>query len=125
DRRPAQGPEDDTFAFWDRVTSRYFSAVGQPSLRGRAISEQDTADSQHVAVINEAFAQRFFRNEDPIGKHFGQHGMGSERDYEIVGIATNARNVSRDIAKPVSPFFFLPEAQHDFLPKDASADANP
>ena len=125
DGRPAPGPQDDNLAFWDRVTSGYFSAVGQPILRGRAISEQDTASSQHVAVINEAFAQRFFRNEDPIGKHFGQHGMGSERDYEIVGIATNARNVSRDIAKPVSPFFFLPEAQHDFLPKDASADANP
>jgi hypothetical protein len=125
DGHPAPGPQDDNSAFWDRLTSGYFSAVGQPILRGRAISEQDSATSQHVAVINEAFAQRFFRNEDPIGKHFGQHGMGSERDYEIVGIAMNARYVSRDIAKPVSPFFFLPEAQHDFLPKDASADANP
>lgn len=125
DGRPAPGPQDNNLAFWDRVTSGYFSAVGQPILRGRAISEQDTGSSQHVAVINDAFAQRFFRNEDPIGKHFGQHGMGSERDYEIVGIAMNTRNVSRDIAMPVSPFFFLPEAQHDFLPKDASADANP
>src|SRR5439155_27059021 len=79
----------------------------------------------NVSFIKEAFAQRFFRNQNPIGKHLGQHGMGSARDYEIVGIVTNARNVSRDIAMPLSPFFSLPEAQHDLLPKDASADANP
>jgi ABC-type antimicrobial peptide transport system permease subunit len=112
-------------AFWDRVTAGYFGAVGHPIIKGRALSERDTATSQHVAVINEAFAQKFFRNEDPIGKHFGQHGMGSEREYEIVGIAINARYVSRDIAMPISPFFFLPEAQHDFLPKAVSTDANP
>src|SRR5256885_5666276 len=46
DGRPAPGPQDDNLAFWDRVTSGYFSAVGQPILRGRAITEQDTASSQ-------------------------------------------------------------------------------
>jgi predicted permease len=125
DGHPAPGPRDDNLAFWDRVTAGYFGAVGQSIIKGRAISEQDTATSPHVATINEAFARKFFRSEDPIGKHFGQHGMGSEREYEVIGIAANARYVSRDIAMPIGPFFFLPEAQHDSLPKDASADANP
>ena len=91
DGHPAPGPNDDIFAFWDRVTAGYFGVIGNPILRGRGISEQDTATSRHVAVINEAFARKFFKNEDPIGKHFGQHGIGSEREYEIVGIAKDAR----------------------------------
>jgi ABC-type antimicrobial peptide transport system permease subunit len=78
-----------------------------------------------VAVINEAFARKFFKTEDPIGKYFGQHGIGSEREYEIVGVAKDARYLSFDFDKPIAPFFFLPEAQHDFLPKAVSTDGNP
>jgi hypothetical protein len=76
-----------------------------------------------VAVINEAFARKFFGNEDPIGKHFGQLGIGSERQYEIVGIARDARYFGFDLDKPVGAFFVLPEAQHDFLP-GAQVDAS-
>ena len=61
-----------TLASWDRVTAGYFDVIGTPIVKGRGISEQDTATSRKVAVINEAFARKFFRNEDPIGKHFGR-----------------------------------------------------
>jgi predicted permease len=125
DGNPGPGPRDDNFAFWDRVTAGYFGVVGHPIIKGRGISEQDTATSQHVAVINEAFARKFFRNEDPIGKHFGRYEMGTSRQYEIVGIARNARYVSRDIAKPISPFFFLPEAQHDVSPNAKLTEVSP
>jgi len=123
DGHPAPGPNDDNFASWDRVTAGYFSATGNPILRGRGITEQDTATARHVAVVNEAFAQKFFKNEDPIGKRFGQHDIGSERDYEIVGIAKDARYLDYDLDKPVGPFYFLPEQQHDFLPKAQSTEA--
>src|SRR5262249_2476799 len=125
DGRSAPGPHDDNSAQWDRVTPGYFDVIGNPILRGRAISEQDTEVSPHVAVVNEAFARKFFSNEDPIGKHFGQHGIGTEREYEIVGIAKDARYLTFKVDKPIGPFFFLPEAQHDFLPKRGSADPNP
>ena len=49
--------------------------------------DQDTAASRHVAVINEAFARRFFKNENPTGKYFGRFDLGESRQYEIVGIA--------------------------------------
>jgi len=125
DGHPAPGPNDDSLAFWDRVTAGYFGVIGNPVLRGRGISEQDTAASRHVAVINEAFARKFFKNEDPIGKHFGQHGIGSEGEYEIVGIAKDARYLAFQLDKPIGPLFFLPEAQHDFLPKAGATDPNP
>jgi predicted permease len=125
DGRPAPGPNDDAFSSWDRVTAGYFDVIGNPILRGRGISEQDTATSRHVAVINEAFARKFFENENPIGKYFAQTGMGTSRQYEIVGIAEDARYLDFDLDKPVGPFFFVPEAQHDILPNAASTDADP
>src|SRR6185437_2572850 len=125
DGRPAPGPNDDNSASWDRVTAGYFEVIGTPMLRGRSVSEQDTATSRHVAVVNEAFARKFFKDEDPIGKHFGQNGVGSEREYEIVGIAKDARYLHSDLGKPVGPLFFLPEAQHDVFPADKSKEASP
>ncbi len=114
DGHPPPGPNDDNSASRDRVTSGYFDVIGNPILRGRGISEQDTTTSRHVAVINEAFARKFFKNEDPIGKHFGRDGIGSERQYEIVGIAKDARYLDSDLDKPIGPLFFLPEVQYDF-----------
>jgi predicted permease len=122
DGRPAPGPDDDNSASWDRTTAGYFEAIGNPILKGRGISEQDTAMSRRIAVINEAFARKFFKHEDPIGKHFGQTGLVS-RQYEIVGVAQDARYQSFDLDKPVGPTFFLPEAQHDFLPNAESTEA--
>jgi predicted permease len=118
------GPRADNGASWDRVTPGYFDVIGNPLIRGRGISEQDTADSTHVAVINEAFARKFFGTEDPIGKHFGQLGIGSERQYEIVGISRDARYFSSGLDKPVGAFFVLPEAQHDVIPGPAHVDVS-
>jgi hypothetical protein len=66
-----------------------------------------------VAVINEAFARKFFRNQDPIGRHFGQK-EGASRDYEVVGVANDARYLTYNLDRPSGPFFFLPEAQADY-----------
>jgi predicted permease len=122
DGHPEPGPKDDNAASWDRVTSGYLGVTGNRILRGRDISEQDIATSRHVAVINEAFARKFFRGEDPIGKHFGQHGVGTEREYEVVGIAEDARYLDGRFDKPVEAFFFLPESQHDLV---KGKDPNP
>ena len=91
----------------------YFDVIGTPIVKGRGISEQDTATSRHVAVINEAFARKFFRNEDPIGKHFGQ-SAGAGREFEVVGVAKDARYLTYNLDQPSGPFFFLPEAQADY-----------
>lgn len=113
DGHPAPGPNEDISSVFDRVTAGYFEAIGQPILRGRGITEADTANSPHVAVINDAFARKFFGSEDPIGRHFGRSEYAASRQYEIVGIAKDARYLNYDLDKPIGPFFILPEAQHD------------
>ncbi len=111
DGHPAPGPKDDNSAAWDRVSAGYLDVIGTHIVKGRGITEEDTASSRKVVVINEAFARKFFQNEDPIGKHFGTEAHYSGK-YEVVGIAKNARYLTLD--KPDGAFFFLPEAQADY-----------
>ena len=101
------------------------TVIGNAIVRGRGISDQDTATSRHVAVINEAFARKFFKGEDPLGKRFGQHGIGSEREYEVVGVAKDARYFDFDLDKPIGAVLLLPEAQHDLSTTSPPTDANP
>jgi predicted permease len=127
DGRPAPGPDADkveNMVYWDRVTPGYFNAIGTQVIEGRGISEEDTATSQHVAVINEAFAKKYFNNRDPIGQYFGRPELGSSRNYKIVGVAQDARYLDFDFDRPIVPFFYLAEAQHDVVAK-TGADSNP
>jgi predicted permease len=107
------GPREDNSAFWNRVTAGYFDVIGNPIARGRGLSEQDTASSRKVAVINEAFARKFFGNEDAIGKHFGRSAEASGQ-FEVVGVARDARYLPDNLHQPIRPFFFLPEAQAEY-----------
>jgi predicted permease len=124
DGRPAPGPHDDNWAFWDRVTPGLFDAIGTSITAGRGLSEQDIDTSQHVAVVNQAFARKYFQGENPVGKYFGRYEMGSSRLYEIVGVTQDARYLDVDLDKPIGPFFFVPEAQHD-VSANTGRDVNP
>jgi predicted permease len=113
DGHPAPGPKDDNSAAWDRVTAGYFDVIGTPIVRGRGISAEDTAASRKVAVISEAFARKYFKNEDPIGKHFGRVAEAS-REFEVVGVAKDARYLTFNLDRPIVPFFFMAEAQAEY-----------
>ena len=113
DGQPAPGPAEENVSEWNRVTPGYFDVVGTPLLMGRVISGQDTATSRKVAVINQAFARKFFGKEDPIGKHFGRKPEAS-REFEIVGVVKDARYIARKLDEPLWPMFFLPEAQAEY-----------
>jgi predicted permease len=51
------------------ITPDYFSALQIPILRGRSFTDADGADTQHVAIVNQSFARKFFHGENPVG-HF-------------------------------------------------------
>ena len=83
---PAPRANDESWATWDRVSPSFLDTIGVPVLRGRGLTEQDTAGTQPVAVVNQAFVKRFFPNEDPIGKHFGVGSPKYSGAFEIVGV---------------------------------------
>ncbi len=98
---------------WVRVSPDYFKTIGTTVLRGRPIGPEDTASSQHVAVVDESFVRKFFPNQDPIGQHFGFNARGNHNgDFEIVGVVKNTRYQSpNDTQDPQNPMFFVPYFQ--------------
>jgi predicted permease len=102
--------DDNSNASWDRVSPGYLETMGQPILRGRSISEEDTASTGSVAVVNETFAKRFFPDQDPIGKHFGLDMPEYNTAYEIVGIVRDAKYTNP--SRPAHPMVFASLAQH-------------
>jgi predicted permease len=117
--RPAPGPKEDYSSSWDRVTAGYFETIGNAIVKGRPISERDTATSPHVAVINEAFARKFFKNEDPIGRHFGRTDIKTAGEFEVIGVAKDARYLTYNLQKPIGAFFFVPKSQSTVFAKAA------
>jgi putative ABC transport system permease protein len=109
--QPEPGAKEDTSAGWARVMPGFFETIGAKMLLGRPIVEQDTAATRKIAVINEAFAKRFFKNQNPIGQHFGIDRIRYAGTFEIVGVTKDIRYMSYGYKDPVGPMFWLPEAQ--------------
>ena len=94
---------------WLRVGPHYFQTIGTRLLQGRLIDERDRPGSPRVAVVNDAFARRFFPKENAIGRYFGMNDLGHSGDYEIVGIVEDTKY--QDTRGPAYPTFFLPLLQ--------------
>jgi len=107
--RPEPGPTENNNSSWDRVSPKFFETVGQPVIRGRAFNDADTATSQMVAVVNQAFVKKFFPNEDPIGRHFGIFDHKYVGAFEIVGVVADAKYNSPQ--QEVRPMYFRPLTQ--------------
>jgi putative ABC transport system permease protein len=109
--RPEPPAKEDASAGWARVMPGFFVTLGAKMLLGRPITDDDTAATRKVAVINEAFATRFFKNQNPLGQHFGIDKIKYASSFEIVGVIKDIRHQTSDYKQPVGPMFWLPEAQ--------------
>jgi predicted permease len=96
-------------ASWVRVSEDYFETIGTRIVQGRAIDQRDTPTTAPVAVVNQAFANRFFKEESAIGKHFGIFDPKNAGKFEIVGVTENTQY--REPTRPIAPTFFLPSEQ--------------
>jgi predicted permease len=67
----------------------YFRAMNIPLKRGRLLTPQDNENSALVATVDEAFAQRYFPAQDPVGKHINMKGI--DRPLEIVGVVRHVK----------------------------------
>ena len=105
------GMEEKAGSSWDRVTPGYLELMGEQILRGRSLTEQDTASTQNVAVVDESFVKRFFKpGEDPLGAHFGLDLPENGATFEIVGVVRDA-NYTDVTGHWKRPLFFVPLAQ--------------
>jgi predicted permease len=79
------------------VGPSYFETMGIPILRGRALDEDDRAETMRVAVVNETFASRYWPGLDPLGRRLDQ-GRGWAT---VVGVAKDS--IYRDLGEVPYP----------------------
>ncbi len=101
-------PPQSGSASYSAVSANYFQTIGTKILIGRGIGSQDTATSAHIAVVNRAFAEKYFKNRQAIGAHFGPDGRHFA-EFTIVGIADDTKY--RRPTEPVPPMYFTPITQ--------------
>jgi putative ABC transport system permease protein len=86
------------------VTPSFFDTMGMRLVRGRLITERDNETAPLVAVVNQALVNRYFPNQDPIGKRLEVTWAPTPRWREIVGVVADMRTNGLDQETPVQVF---------------------
>lgn len=85
--RPPGSLSEVPSSFLRHVSGNYHAALKTPIVQGRDILPSDTGDSARVAVVNEAFAARYFPGASPVGKRL----VVENEPVEIVGVAKDLK----------------------------------
>jgi putative ABC transport system permease protein len=86
------------------ISPGYLKAMHVPVIRGRDLSDADSAGRPGAALISDALAQRFWPNEDPLGKHITLT-FSPDVVREVVGIVGNVKVDSLDETRPVDTIY--------------------
>jgi predicted permease len=99
---PAPNHGDNCESTWDRVSNGFLDSIGVPMVRGRGFTDRDTATSPQVVIVNQTFVNRFFPNQDPIGRRFGIDLPEYSSSWQIVGVFADFKmNNPRESVRPV------------------------
>ena len=102
---------DEPFADIRFASPEYFRTVGIPLISGRDFTERDDMKSNRVVIINQAFAKKFFPDENPIGKHI-KAGVDDDKapPREVVGVVGNVKH--RRLSAEFTPEYYIPYMQN-------------
>jgi putative ABC transport system permease protein len=109
--RPPSKPGEAPSANHRAISPDYFRTLGIPLLRGRTFTDRDAEKAPMVAVIDDAFARRYFPGEDPIG-HGLDIGNGTDGYYQIVGVVGDVHYDS--LESKATPTMYVPFRQDVF-----------
>ncbi len=100
------GAHEDMSIQFALVGPDYFETMGTPIVRGRGITDTDRDSAQHVAVVNEAFARRYWPGLDPLQRRLRMAGQ----DWAtVVGVAKDGKY--NQLNEAPLPFIWRPIAQ--------------
>ena len=112
DGAQVDGPRESQITNMSYVTPGYFEALKVPVRQGRAITDADTAASPMIAVVNDAFVARYFKDDPTV---VGRHIRSGQDVREIVGIVGNVQQAGAGWGDfgPISPLpcLFVPVSQ--------------
>jgi predicted permease len=84
------------------VSPGYFPALGVPLVRGRYFDERDVKGAAETVIVNENLAQRFWPNQDPLGKRLQRADKETWRT--VVGVVRDTKEFSVDDEPPISVY---------------------
>jgi len=112
-RTPKMSDQWEGDEYWRFVSVGYFEALRIPLLRGRYFTRTDTGKSDHVVIVNEAFARKYWPQSDPIGQRMliGK-GLGADFDEperQVVGVVGSVTEAG--LAQGMVPVMYVPQSQ--------------
>ncbi len=103
---PGKGPSEQEEIFYN-VSAGYFAALRTPLLSGREFEPRDSgAHEISPAIVNQAFARKYFNNMDVVGREFSYRFGKSFLREVIVGVVSDAHYYS--LRKSADPIVYLP-----------------
>ena len=102
--------DDNPVAGMRGVSEHYFAALGVRLKAGRVFTTIDRSNSQPVAIVNEAFARRYFGGSNPIGRRLREGGYPNWR--VVVGVISDVKHSGP--AAEARPEVSLPYSQLTF-----------
>jgi predicted permease len=104
------------------ASADYFRTMGIPLIKGRFFSEHDTAEMPPVVIIDEKFAQRFWPNDNPIGKHLW---FNPKKPITIVGVVGAVKQYGLETDGKIATYFSQQQDPNRgmFLVAHSSSDA--
>ncbi len=110
---PKNGEKWEGDEYWRFVSPGYFEALRIPLLRGRYFTRTDTGKANRIAIVNEAFARKYWLDQDPIGQRMvigkGLGDVFDEPAREVVGIVGSV--TEGGLAGGMVPVMYVPQSQ--------------
>lgn len=106
-------PKEHLSADFNIVSPEYFKTLNIPVTQGREFSAADGAAALKTVVVNETLANRFWPNQNAVGRRFFLPGPDGGRSVEIVGVVQSTR--SRRLTEQPRSAMFYPESQEPAL----------
>lgn len=108
DRNPSPDEEN------RQVSPDYFRALEIPLIKGRFFTDADNADAPPVIIVNQAFAKKFWPNQEAVGKRIVMGGMSEHPNWiTIVGVVGDVRHFGLDVDP--KPEMYVPFAQDPYF----------
>ncbi|MEE4273906.1 MAG: ABC transporter permease [Thermoanaerobaculales bacterium] len=105
------------------VSPGYFEAMGIPLLAGRAMEGNEGTDAERVAVVNRAFVDLYWPNQNALGQRIRQDAKHSQWSAVVVGVVENVRQWGaeyRPLPEIYQPYRHFPEPDSKLIIRGSS-----
>jgi putative ABC transport system permease protein len=97
------------------IGPQYFHVFETPLLRGREFADDDTATSQPVAIVSQSLAQRYWPNQNPLGKTL-RPNLPDAPWYTVIGVAADVRHLGLDTDIEPTVYYLYPQFPKSLTP---------